>query len=311
MKQDTGQKTLRVVIVVLAVLLIVSGTLLGMALGRRNAAQSSQAAPAVIPDNVISSEPTAAVSTVQLSTLSHCTTQPVAQIVPLNNLVDTASGETVTLKLYRGHTEDTTPFQVKNMFPGDEESRAYALEVSYRGSVTVGFHADIRSGYEKLAEVLKCRISIDGTPVYDGLMRDMPQSVSHTLPNSQGTTETLLYDISVYLETSVGNDYMSQQLCADFRWWVMEDEGDSPTVPPEPDRPTDPSQPADPTNPAEPGTDTPSTEPTQPGEVISPSTGDTMHICIWLWIAMASLLLNIILLMSSLRRKDKKREETP
>lgn len=129
-----------------------------------------------------------------------------------------------TLELYRNHAEDSAPFQVGSMLPGDEESQAFFLRVSYQGSVTVKFHAEIRPGHDGLADVLKCRISLrDGEMLYDGLMRDMPAALDYALPQSSGTTEELVYDIVAYLETSVGNDYASEELVADFQWWVEAD----------------------------------------------------------------------------------------
>lgn len=308
MKNESRSKTVRISIIVLAILLAISATALAGTVIYRHFTRS-QGSPAVSPDNVITPEKTAStsVSTVQLTTLSYRT------ISAKSTVVDQADGENVTLKIYRNHAEDSTPFQVNNMFPGDSETKNYYLEVSYKGSVTVHFHADIRSGYEKLAEVLKCRVSVqNGTLLYDGLMRDMPQSISYALPNSKGTTETFVYNITVYLDTSVGNEYMSRELYADFRWWVNEDSSEIPTDPTDPSQPTEPTDPSEPTEPSQPTEPTdPSqpTEPTQPGELIPPQTGDNMHLCIWFWIAMASILLNIVLLYMKLRRKGEKQED--
>lgn len=250
--------------------------------------------------------------------------------VQASSAVDSAQGESVTLALYRGRAEDTTPFQVRNMFPGDRETRTYRLDVSYKGSLTVHFHADIRAGYEKLAEVLKCTVSIAGVPFYDGLMRDMPQSIPYQLPESSGSTESIWYALTVYLDTSVGNDYMAKELYADFRWWV-EESADVPTVPTEPTETTAPSEPTETTTPSEPTETTapseptetttpseptettapsePTEKPTTPGELIPPKTGDTLDLCIWFWIAMASLLLNILLLSSKRHKKDDEEAE--
>ena len=184
---------------------------------------------------------------------------------------------------------------MNNMFPGDVGQKSYFLEVSYKGNLIVHFRADVRSGYEKLAEVLKCRVSLgDGTLLYDGLMKDMPNSIPYSLPYSSGTTETVVYEITAYLDTSVDNEYMAKELYADFRWWVNEDGGGS----------DDSDNPDDPTDPTKPGT-----EPDEPGVLIPPQTGDNSHFCIWLWIAMISLLINIILLLPKVLRKDREQED--
>ena len=127
----------------------------------------------------------------------------------------TANG--ATLALYQGQAEDNTPFSVGNMFPGDAEAKTFRVEVSRKASVTVHFRADVRPGYEKLAEVLKARVVLSGGEVlYDGLMRDMPQSVDTALTGSG--TDVLTYEITASLDTSVTNEYQNRDLVADFRW---------------------------------------------------------------------------------------------
>ena len=78
-----------------------------------------------------------------------------------------------------------------------------------------------REGYEKLAEVLKLRVSVGGSVLYDGLMAEMPAAVDTLLPAG---SDTLDYQLTAYLDTSVGNPYMYQQLVADFYWWVADSE---------------------------------------------------------------------------------------
>ena len=130
----------------------------------------------------------------------------------------------VAISLKKRHANDNVPFEVTNMFPGDVETNYYCVNVSYKDSVTVHFKADIQPGYDKLAEVLKVRVHLITTneALYDGLMRDMPESLSHRLSSSGETSEELYYKITAYLETSVGNEYMQKALKADFKWWVEE-----------------------------------------------------------------------------------------
>ena len=136
-----------------------------------------------------------------------------------------------SVSLYKRQSEDNRPFQVTNMFPGDRETNNYCVRVYYKGDIIVRYHADIRPGYEKLAEVMKVKIRLQDTDetLYDGLMRDMPASLNHQLKTSTSTKSDLYYEITAYLDTSVGNEYMDQELIADFRWWVEEtDHLDSP-----------------------------------------------------------------------------------
>ena len=135
-----------------------------------------------------------------------------------------AATETKTdLQLYRRHAEENQPFQAANMLPGDSVTKTYRLQVSYKDSITVHFWAEVRPGYEKLAEVLRCRVTLNGAQIYDGLMASMPHGIAHTMKSPEKELE---YQITAYLDTSVGNEYMAKELLADFRWWVdKQDEG--------------------------------------------------------------------------------------
>lgn len=129
-----------------------------------------------------------------------------------------------TIELYNKQAEENTPFQVGNMFPGDSETKYFRVRVSYHDKITVHYKATVRPGYEKLAEVLKVRVRLltTGEMLYDGLMRDMPESLTHKLASKKSTTDELYYEITAYLDTSVGNDYQNKDLIADFKWWVEE-----------------------------------------------------------------------------------------
>lgn len=262
MKKDKKWEPIHVLILVLVILLLISGTaLVGTLLYKYFRGGESTLATA--PDNVISPEKSE-------ERVSVTEEQEVSQVSPEEK-------ETV-LKIYHHHGEDSTPFHVVNMFPGDAEKKSYYLEVSYQGSVTLHFHADIRDGYEKLAEVLKCSISLrDRGLLYDGLMREMPESISYMLPESNGTTEQLVYDITVYLDTSVGNEYMTKELYADFRWWVAEGEDSN-------------------------GSD-------KTGTLIRPKTGDDVPLYLWCGLAGGSLLLGMLLLFRKKRRKERTQQE--
>ncbi len=130
------------------------------------------------------------------------------------------------IELYGLQPEENTPFHVGNMFPGDSETKSFRVRVSYRDKVTVHFGVTVREGYEKLAEVMKVRITLpaSGEVIYDGLMRDVPQSLNQDLSFNGYTASELQYQVTAYLETSVGNDYQNKDLIADLTWWVAEDE---------------------------------------------------------------------------------------
>ena len=131
-----------------------------------------------------------------------------------------------TIELYNKQPEENTAFAVGNMFPGDSETKYFRVRVSYHDTITVHYKATVRPGYEKLAEVLKVRVKLlsTGETMYDGGIADMPESLTHKLASKKSITDELYYEITAYLDTSVGNDYQNKDLIADFKWWVEETE---------------------------------------------------------------------------------------
>lgn len=173
-----------------------------------------------------------------------------------------------TIELYNKQPEENTAFAVGNMFPGDSETKYFRVRVSYHDKITVHYKATVRPGYEKLAEVMKVRVKLlsTGETMYDGLMRDMPESLTHKLASPKTTTDELYYEITAYLDTSVGNDYQNKDLIADFKWWVEETGNlDDPTI-----------------------------------------TGDTSSIVLWAMLAACSGSMIILLLITRRRKEDKK-----
>jgi len=192
------------------------------------------------------------------------------------------AAEETTLEVYKGHSSDAAPFHVENMFPGDSVQDRYNVEISYKGDLTLHFTTQVRPGYEKLAEVLMCSVAVDDQPLYQGLVRDVPAQVDHPVSSETRTTETVPYDISVWLETSVGNEYMNQELICDFLWWV--DVPDQPVKPDRPDKPTRPSG------------DT--------GSLELPKTGDQ----IMLWVVILCVSSALLAVLFYRKRKEEKRD---
>lgn len=199
-----------------------------------------------------------------------------------DEVLDQASGGETTLKLCRGKSADSAAFHMTNMLPGDSETHSYSVNISYKGTLTLNFNAEVREGYGKLAEVLKCKVSLrSGEVLYEGLMKDIPQSIPYQLPDSSGGTTGVIYDITAYLDTSVGNEYMNQELYADFNWWVDADDSESGGA----------------------DSDIPGEDGGTGGTLINPRTGDNSNILPWAAAATGALILVIILLLAR-RRKE-------
>lgn len=268
------KKKIKIVIIILAILLGLSLLALGGTVIYNKIANNTPAT-VTVPDNLITpdedaTKPDSSESNSQAPDSSDTQT-PSSSADASSSAVPTQSTtaeakKAATIELYNKQPEENTPFHVGNMFPGDAEIKYFCVRVSYHDKITVHYKATVRPGYEKLAEVLKVRVKLlsTGEMLYDGLMRDMPESLTHKLASKKSTTDELYYEITAYLDTSVGNDYQNKDLIADFKWWV-EETGNLDD---------------------------------------SPKTGDTSNILLWAVLAAGSLGMIIILLVTRRRKED-------
>ena len=258
MEREKKNKRIKIAVILLAILLGLSlialaGTVI---IGKRNEASP---VTAEVPDNLITPD-----TETDNGTGSETGNGGQTESSAAGNVGKITAAP---LSLFSRHPQENAPFAVGNMFPGDNITAYFRVRVSYHGSVTVRYRADIRKGYEKLAEVLKVKITLlsSGEELYNGLMRDMPASLEHKLTSEKSTADELYYEVTAYLDTSVGNDYQNKDLIADFRWWVEETENLEP----------------------------------------SPGTGDSFDIVLWSLSAAVSGAVCIILIIFRRRREEK------
>ena len=267
------KKKIKIIIIVLAILLGLSLLALGGTLVYNKLANNTPAT-VTVPDNLITpdEDTTKSDNSDSQAPDSSETQTPSSSADTSSSAVQPTQSTTAevkkaaTIELYNQQPEENTPFQVGNMFPGDSETKYFRVRVSYHDKITVHYKATVRPGYEKLAEVLKVRVKLlsTGETMYDGLMWDMPESLTHKLASKKSTTDELYYEITAYLDTSVGNDYQNKDLIADFKWWV-EETGNLDD---------------------------------------SPKTGDTSNILLWAVLAAGSLSMIIILHVTRRRKED-------
>lgn len=237
MMQQNKRNRTKIVIIILAVLLACSlCALAGTVIYNRLA--SAADAIVTVPDNLITPDDADASDSDAQAAASSDTQSPTqsgsqssGQTASLAATSSSSAAQSTTpareaaaIALHNRQPQDNVPFSVGNMFPGDRETKYFNVQVSHHDTATVHFKAEVRPGYEKLAEVMQVHIQLltTGETLYDGLMRDMPESVTHALYAAEDTTDELYYEITAYLDTSVGNAYQNKDLVADFHWWVAE-----------------------------------------------------------------------------------------
>ncbi len=284
------KKKIKIIIIVLAVLLGVSLSALGATLVHNKIA-SNTPATVTVPDNLITpdedtSDPDSSDSAGRAPDSGGAEqpdgsdTQTPSRTVNGTSSVVSAQSTTAgtrraaAIALYNRQPEENTPFQVGNMFPGDSVTKYFRVQVSYSGTVTVHYKATVRPRYEKLAEVLKVKVKLltTGETLYDGLMKDMSDSVTYKLASAKSTTDELYYEITAYLDTSVGNEYQNGDLIADFSWRAEGTNGSS-------------------------GGSTGNLEP-------APKTGDNSNMRLWSCLAAASGGVMVFLLLARRRREE-------
>ncbi len=138
-----------------------------------------------------------------------------------------------------GDNQVGTPMVFENLFPGDsgdtepELRKTYTITVAHQYQVALHFNVVMQDdpSYEKLAEVLMMKITVNGTQVYDGLIDGFEGNILGFDKNfSAVQNETAEYTIEVYLPTSVGNEYMNKTLKCDYVWTLYEEKEDVPPI---------------------------------------------------------------------------------
>jgi len=137
-----------------------------------------------------------------------------------------AAQEETKLTLNRKNDSENAVFSVGNMLPGDTETHIYRIVVTGKSIKDIWLLIDVKDGSEKLAEVLKCKVALKDTGIvlYDGLMKDASGGLQYSLNKNESDETELVYEITAYLDTSVGNDYQGEKLKADFVWYAQENQ---------------------------------------------------------------------------------------
>ena len=197
---------------------------------------------------------------------------------------------TADIYLHNGNPDDNAPFKAENMFPGDSEKNVYCVHVDHSADIDVRFGVDTDESGAKLAEVMNIRVILTetGDVLYEGLIKDFPESVVYTAEADTKTESEIFWQIETWLDTKVGNEYQQEKLTADFVWWIEADEIDE--------------------TPADPGNDDSGKDDTGKVDSENPETGDNFKIFMWVAIAGAALA-GVLLVILTKKAKERKHAE--
>ena len=136
--------------------------------------------------------------------------------------------EAAVLELYQGKPDDNQQFQAANLLPGDSVTRYFCVKAHHDQDITLYFRTEVTQQTKNLGDVLHIRVThldtgkvLCDAPFSEVDKQEFPEQME---ANDQGQS-TAYYQVDVWTDTSVGNEYQAAGLTADFHWYVQ-DEGD-------------------------------------------------------------------------------------
>lgn len=259
-KQAPRAGRLKICIIILSVLLVLSAGGLAARMIYLNVFMPTQAT-VTLPDNLIREESSlpsestannndqpepsnaanAGSANASVTSRSHQADKPVAEV----------------LELFRGKSGVNERFEVKNMFPGDMETKYFCVRAFHDKDVDLFFKTDIAEQTKNLGNVLHIKVTHmnTGKVLFDAPFSEVDgRECSELLKANGEKSTTAYYQIDVSFDTSVGNDYQAARLTANIEWYVKNG-----------------------------------------GELTPPPTGDNTNVLLWSILAVSSLLLIVIL----------------
>lgn len=265
-EQTPKNKRLKITILVLAVLVLLSAGGLAARMVYLQFFAPAQSTVAV-PDNLIGSYTSSDESSAPAE--SHTNMQqpdPSSPVHPSSAAQPVGSDKpaAVKLELYEGRPGDNQRFEVKNMLPGDIETRYFCVKAYHGHDIDLFFKANVTEQTKNLGDVLHVKVTHLGTGkvLCDASVAEVNgREFSEILNSNDEKATTAYYQIDVSLDTTVGNEYQTALLKADFHWYVKDE-----------------------------------------GSLIPPQTGVNFNLTLWITLAGSSLLL--LLLLAFRRRKE-------
>lgn len=266
-QKQTKSKRLKIAIIILAVLLVLSAGGLAARFVYLQFFAPAQTT-VTVPDNLIGEESSVPTENPTESSGSETDSRTENESTAGNSSTSSngpADKPTATkLELYQGQPEDNQRFEVKNMLPGDTETKYFCVKVYHDKDIELFFKADVTEQTKNLGDVLHIRVThletgkvLCDAPFAEVNGKEFPE----LLKSNNEKATTAYYQIDVSLDTSVGNEYQAAKLTADFKWYVKDE-----------------------------------------GSLTPPQTGDNTNITLWIVLAVSSFLLMLLLLWK--RRKE-------
>lgn len=140
-----------------------------------------------------------------------------------------AEQENESLTLSDSKPEENQSFQVSNMIPGEEYTQTYRIEVNYKKAKVVSFRASVSEGSKKLAEAMQITVKRMDTEeiLFSGALAGMSWVDWNLSQKSKLTAQELVYEVTVFLDRSLSNEYQDQSVTIKLDWQMEKGSGTS------------------------------------------------------------------------------------
>lgn len=192
------------------------------------------------------------------------------------------SGAGAALELFESQLCDNERFSVSDMLPGDSITEHFCIKAYHDRDIELFFRADITEETKALGDVLRLRVieTSNGEIIADAPFREIDGREFSQIIKKAGGESTLYYEITAYLDTSVGNEFQNARLTADLSWYVEDDGGSA-------------------------GQD-PGDDGAAGSSGLTAKTGDTMNLALVVIMLLSALALAVVLLVCRKREGEKK-----
>ncbi len=139
-----------------------------------------------------------------------------------------ALNDDIKISLYKGKDSDNRKFELKNILPGDIETRSFSLSISHKDKITIFFDIEVGEDKAALSEILIVKVSLPlrEQPLYFGPLSQFPEGgVGITLGALEDGADIVSYTVEISMPESAGNEYSSATLEADLKWYAKDNSG--------------------------------------------------------------------------------------
>ncbi len=232
-KKATPKSTpVKIIIVVMAVLLVLSAGGLAARYIYLTYLASSQATVTVL-DNLIGEKESSGTKSEESAALiqSDGSGDSSALSDKSAGQSDTAQNTAAKLELYQGRVNANEKFEVRSMLPGDSMTKYFCVKAYHNADITLFFQTEVTDQTKNLGDVLHIKVTHleTGKELCNAPFTEVNgQEVSELLKKNAQGESTAYYRIDISLAASVGNEYQSARLTADFNWYVKDEGGLTP-----------------------------------------------------------------------------------